>query len=329
MAIFVGDQEQVAVGIEGTAGTLASTLFWIPLAAMPNFGRGVEEGRQTVAIGTRDSVLGKYIIREMSSGTLRFYCGSVVSGLALAGIFGAKPTPTGTAPARIHSYSISDTSAEPVTLSIVRKNPNVSEQFTGCRITRATFEFMGADMAMLELDFIGNKAATWSGSVGTILDSDALFSPSDTKFKIASTLATAKSVASGITDAKTLTVTFDQNVTGYSAVGTDGYAKILAGTFKTEINTTAIFESTTHRTTWLDASKDFAYIKATGDRNLTTSGTSAKPILEFEFNNTDISSYSNTSNFGAVVEESFLLMPTRVGSTKSVAAKLTNNTASY
>ena len=327
MPLQIFNQEFAAFGLQTDDTTESTNMHWFGLAGRPSFDRDPIDERLKRSLGSREMHAGKYRVRDVSVGDFKFYLNSTLAGIVLAGMYGRDPAATGVAPSRTREYVIDDANILPQSITVVRFGPNVKEKYIGARISKAVIELDASATAMITISVVASTAQPYVGAVGA-LATDDFFSNDGVVYKEAATAASAKANATNQIFPKTLTITLDQNASGYPGLGASGWSKILAGDFVSMLRIKRLFETKTERDKWLNLTRIFSYVKLTADRTHGNPG--VKPTLEFMINAADIEAWGREGEGGSPVEQNYDVIGNLIsGGTKSSTAKLINNVTNY
>lgn len=222
MAHNIGRQEQVGIGIEATAGTAVSPVFWLPVLE-----KDVEDRAEVVldesGTGTAAEHSDAKILKQWSDGSIRMNVYQNSIGALLTLINGASPSTVLSSGEYTHTYELANT-VTPKTATLAFKDSNSDLANTGSVLDSATFTLETGSFFNVETQFMGKKSEADSNTPSRTAEN--IFIPTYAGIK----LATAQS---GLTAASTIAVksanfTIAKNAVDKQNLGSVDIASVLS-----------------------------------------------------------------------------------------------------
>ena len=318
MAVNTGGQVQVFGGVENPSGTLQSTATKLfPFAHDgATLQRMSDKQKDESAIGQTSSYSDQYETRVFSSGDVGGFINADSIGLFFCLMFNTLPTTTGTT-TLTHSWSKANTTTG-ATASFYRlSGENIKEAFKGVNMTALTMSFMTDAYATFTASLLG-QAPTTTNQTSPVFNPTTTrrFKPNAVSVKLGADEGTATAIPATSAEFK-----YTSKATGYAALGTEGYSKIVSGGWDLMITITMLFENTTQRDLWINDTPQFVSVEATADAIGATT-----PKMTLKVPVAKVESWDDSKTVGQHIEETFTLTALPYDAATTFTGEIVNTT---
>ena len=308
MATYGGREVALYGAIESTIGTAKDPDFTFNHDGA-EFKRMIDEQMNENTYGRVDKYAGQQITRQYAQGAVKGYADSDSLGLWLTLMNAKSPVRKSGESGAKHTYNYTRANtATGKTATMYRKTPNYTEAYKGCRMSKFELEFAQDSWTKLSAELIGRDAEPVQSSntaqyTPPTIDPTTLplFRPVLASLKIANT--TADLATASVIKAKTIKLTYTNDLKGYGTINSLEYADIIGASFDVMLEVTALFENTNIRQLWINKNYQAVEIKMTGDKSKGT----VTPVFTITIPRATIGSWSDSTSLSDYVEETFML----------------------
>lgn len=327
---YSGREVQIAMAKEAVPGTLSDPTHNLVLDQRA-FKRMIEKQTNRNSAGIRSGQFSQHIFREHSGGPLSGYVDADIMGLIGIAAFGKSPVSSGNRPARMHTWSgAEEGNALVQPFSIYRKTPNYQDAFKKCRPSKVMLKMMENSYAEYEMDFMGLKGESNAVALPSPPSQSSLsfFVPKNIEVKIAENAAGIAAAAP--IRAKSCTVNYNAKVGGYPGLGDTDYVEIGSFEYDLNIELVLLLNNDVLRQLWISDEDRYIQIKMTGNEDLSTGGSSAKPVFTLKVPAAKVNVWDETAPNSEFAEQSLTLSGFYdAGIESTFSAILQNNTENY
>lgn len=247
MAKFVGRRGALGLAKEGTAGTIVTPTFWLPLTSL-SFDDKVEMALEEVGLGRIEDSDSNHVVQKYGEGDIEGELNDRDIGLLLTSLFGAAPTTTG-GPTYAHAFALQNTNTHN-SLSIAYQDPNTTRIFPYSVIDSLNINVSQNSVVAFTAGFKSRVGRDWSTLTPSYTSIGNKFLHQHLAFKIAS--STAGLAAASAISLKELDITFSNNNEFDYTIGTVEPEAVLNHQFSVEGSLTLNYEDQTYRRYMLD-----------------------------------------------------------------------------
>lgn len=321
-----GRKVAVGIGKESTRGTAVAATYWVKHLEQ-NLHPDVTKALNESGLGVLDKYNDSDIMKQLGAGEIGGKITDKSFGLILAAAFGAAPTTTTNSDVsgnvKDHTYAQSQ-SNQPLTLTLSTKDANRDEQYAMAVLASLDVEVVVGEWAKFKATFISKAPANATNTVSYVAENE--FKPKHAAFKLASSLAGLN--AASAVSIKSFKFTVDRVAEDYPVLGSVDPSDIFSKELQIKGDITLLFDSLTHRTSYLADTEQAARIDLINSD--VTIGTAAHPEIKIDFAKIAFSEWSTDEGLDAMVEQTIGFQALySLSDAKTWQAVITNLVTSY
>lgn len=290
MSKFVGRRAEMAVGIEATRGTAASTLFWVPRISISHDDK-IEQAREEQSLGKIADSDSAYVVHRHAEGEIEAEIYDKALGVFLTSLLGAVPTTGGSDP-YTHTYTLSN-SNQHKSISILTQDPDTNKMFRKAVVDSLTLTVEPNATVKWTVGFKSNSGANWGTQTASYTSLGSKWLHQHLGVKLAA--AVGSLAAASTISLKRLELTISANTMFDDVLGTVESEDILNQQFSVEGTLELNKEDETYRNYMLDGTYRAMEIKLNG-------GSSS--IFTLQFPRVDFSEWEQDRSLNEIVTQS-------------------------
>ena len=326
----LGEQIQIGVGKEVTAGTKVVPFGFIPTTSTPDIQESLEKVVLNNSTGTRSASRGERIIRRMYSGSIASYMSTRELPLYLLSLMGTLTTSGGgTAKTHAATVDVTDIIAPTLTFALAREGFDGTDySYTGGVVSELTFDApldsiptMSASIMAVTENKEGTKyTPAYTETLNTPFEQETVeLKMATNEAGLAS--ATAKEINSA-------SVTISNGAAGRPTLSQKNYKAILAGLMNATMSVEVDSNDDDYKDLFSDNTTQAISLKFTDDGSAEIES-GVKPSVEIILPTAIITERTENRGMGDVTTESLSITGHQMGSTALVKVNVINNIVSY
>lgn len=294
-----GRRIAVGIGKETVRGTAVAPTYWLKHLEA-DFGQKARKEMNESSLNVLDKFSEAEIMEDFGAGKISGKVTDKAFPLLLGAAAGAVPVTTVNADASgtIKDHTITQSQAnESLSLTIALKDQQRDERYAMGMLSSLEVAATVGDWVKFNADFFSKKPATITNTVAYVAENE--FKAKHIVVKVASTVAGLGGAAAvALKDVK---FTISRNVNPYYALGSNDPNNIFAQEVEVKGDFTSLFDSITHRDTFIN--NTYQAMSITMTNTDVVIGTAANPKLVFTFPRVTLSDWGTDQALGSIVEQ--------------------------
>lgn len=262
MSKFVGRRGELAVGIEGTRGVVASTLFPLPRTTI-SFDDRANYALEEQGLGKIADSDSNHLVSKHADGEIEAELYDKVAGVILTSLFGASPTSSGSNP-YTHEYTLSNTNQHK-SISLLYQDPDLAKMFRLGVVNSVSIVVEPNATVQWTVGFMSKGAQDWTSQTLNYTSLGAKWLHQHLQTKLAANVGAI--AAASVISLKRLELNINANASHDFILGTVEPEDVLNQQFSVEGTLELNHEADTYRDLMLDNTYRAMEIKLNGGAN--------------------------------------------------------------